>query len=160
MSISTLKVTLLNKKSAVLALFFSSFLFLVFNLYPYLNGVGCDYRFTMKSEHSTYQGKCKSGILTLSSKNDITGDVFYSRYIYGVDSHYMYYFLLGKDKYNASGFDKRDMDYLHAVSYRDDDSLYVARYKCLKEKGRCLLFFESEIENIHSLIYSGSLSSF
>lgn len=139
--------------------FLFSLLVVCIALLPYVNGLGCDFKYTMKSQHDTYNGVCKYGLMTSFHYSNLTGDISYGRYFFGFSGEYAFFFLLNKNNYSISGQNDngRNVDQVHVFSFLDDDYVTVPMYKCLS-KGRCYLLYGGDIENVYSFDYSGRIA--
>lgn len=131
-------------------------------IFPYVNGFGCDFKFSLESEHVKEVGKCKAGIFTSYSHNSVTGSSTYNRYVYGVDRDHVYFYnLSGGEKANGhSNTFLNRVDYKHAITFYDGEHLYVAKYKCLNkmDKMECHLIISEDIENVYKFNVDGRMS--
>jgi len=130
-------------------------------MFPYINGLGCDFNFSLESEHVKEVGKCKAGVFTSYSHNAETKLSTYNRFIYGVDSDYMYFYNLSKGEKVSSNNNKlvSKVDYEHAMTFYDGDFLYIAKYKCIN-RFECHLIIGENMENIYKFNVNGRPSLF
>ncbi|MCF7718068.1 hypothetical protein H9X98_10210 [Aeromonas jandaei] len=140
---------------------------LFYQIYPYVNALGCNFTYVMTSQHTSEFGRCNMGVFNSTSKVNDSALAYYSKYIFGVDSDYFYFILWSRKKIpyqpstpNVDALKKiKDYGFNHAASIYDGDTISIARYKC-PTAGECLLFFENEMENIYTLKLSGRQSFF
>lgn len=139
---------------------------LFYQVYPYVNALGCNFKYVITSQHTSEFGRCKMGVFSSTLKVNDSAQSYYSKYIFGVDSDYFYFVLLSRNKIpyqpSTSKFDalkSKDYGFNHAASIYDGDIISIARYKC-PIAGECLLFFDNEMENIYTFKLSGRQSFF
>lgn len=130
----------------------------VVQVYPYINAVGCDFKYELKSEHTYESGKCNFGVLTSTYRNDVTKEMHYSKYLIGIASKKLHYILLSRSELmpSTSSFHTEQCTTTHMPSLYNDDMMSISNYKCNGQL--CYIYFDSEIENVYTLKYRGRLS--
>ena len=138
--------------------FLFSIISVMYVSWPYINGLGCSFNFSLTSEHIDEVGKCKAGIFTSYAYNKETGVSKYMRYIYGKDSDYIYLFKIDAGDGGGAVNEKTtyEVDYTHAMKFYDGNGLYIAKYKCISDE-MCHLIFNDDIENIYQLSLKGDM---
>ncbi|MBW3781451.1 hypothetical protein GL270_09350 [Aeromonas veronii] len=128
----------------------------IYMSWPYINGLGCDFNFSLTSEHIEEVGKCKAGLFTTYAYNKETGVSKYIRYLYGKDNDYIYLFKIDTGEREVIFKEKLtyEVDYSHAMKFYDGNGLYIAKYKCVSSE-MCHLMFSDDIENIYKLGFKG-----
>lgn len=128
-------------------------------LWPFINGLGCNFSFVAQSEHIKKIGKCKAGILTAFYEVSGVNASSYNRYLYGVDNDFIYLFRVNKEYVrsvtaptNTSPLLYRD--YHHALKFYSDDRFHVFKYKCVS-KDKCYVLTDDAIENIYEVDFEG-----
>lgn len=75
----TPKILMVLKYTSVI-----SFIFIAaYALYPFINGMGCDYRSQVEDENGSFYSTCKLGFVTTIAKNKKSNEVIEYHGIYG-----------------------------------------------------------------------------
>ncbi|WP_421226361.1 hypothetical protein [Aeromonas jandaei] len=151
-------------KPKLLFLFLLIILSLLF-LFPFLNGLGCNFTYQEKGEHVRDVGKCKLGILTSYYKSfGDSGPSYYNRYVYGAFGGYFYLVRINKERIAVPQINNHStnlvVDDEHAFGLYDGDRFYISRYFCDNSVGECLFITDDSIENASKMIFHGRLGFF
>lgn len=129
-------------------------------LFPFINGLGCNFSFQESGEHVKQIGKCKSGVLTTYYQASDYDKSSYNRYIYGVFGNTFYLVRINKERVRGQKIfhDHADLgkDHEHVFSLYDGDRLYLSKYICISNR-KCFVITDDSIENIYEMDFEGRL---
>lgn len=135
----------------------------IYLLWPFINGLGCNFSFVAQSEHIKQIGKCKAGILTTFYEVSGTNASSYNRYLYGIDSEFIYVFRVNKEHVRSarppSSNSTLYRDHHHTLNFYYGDRFHVFKYKCVS-KDKCYVLSDDAIENIYEMDFEGRMGMF
>ncbi|MGL6607840.1 hypothetical protein [Aeromonas hydrophila] len=131
-----------------------SFFFITsYALYPFVNGMGCDFRSQVDADDSVLYSTCKLGWVTTVAKNKKTNEVLKYSGIYGKNGSSIFFFALEIEEINT----KVDVD-SHPVDFFHSESIYLAKVVPGDEHDWILLGYP--FSRVHSMIQVGRSAFF
>lgn len=113
-------------------------------LFPFLNGIGCNFTFVSNNSVGYEQGTCKEGVLSVYIKHNDDGKVFLKRMRWGYYGDYIYTYPLVTEIISSQ---KANAEVGRNFLLFSDASLLVGKISAIKNKRSLYVtFFDHPVE--------------
>lgn len=128
----------------------------VWLLYPFVNGLGCSYRFTHDGELNLQKGKCRSGVLSVYIENKASGRVINKTMLWGKRGSEIYTLFISQREVKPAV--ATDNQALYADTFYDNQLLIVGLLLKTKQPNQYISVFDYPFDIGYDITLFGKTS--